>query len=90
MNSSLRASLRARSVFVAFALVSGACASSRRDPLVPEDMQQRSKERYGEQQMSLESLNQTPAEQASTYHHRDTAPRDPKSEETPDGRDSGD
>lgn len=53
-------------------------------------MQQRSKERYGQQQMNMESMNQTPAEQASTFHHRDTAPPVRDSGEDPDGRDSGD
>lgn len=65
------------------------CASQKPKPIVPEDMQQRSKERYGDQQMMMESLNQTPAEQASSLHHRDTAPPPADRGRPDDGRDTG-
>lgn len=66
------------------------CASQKQKPIVPEDMQQRSKERYGDQEMMMNSLNQTPAEQASALHHRDTAPPPADRDSDRDGRDSGD
>gem|GEM_PF-1863303 len=65
------------------------CASQKQKPIVPEGMQERSKERYGEQEMMMNSLNQTPAEQASTLHHRDTAPPPADRGQDRDGRDSG-
>lgn len=55
-------------------LVGLGCA--RREPLVPEQTQRGSEERYGQQQMMMNSLNQSPAEQASLRHENATRPID--------------
>ncbi len=52
-----------------------ACAGQNQDDkMVPEDAQQRSKERYGKQKMYMNSLNQTPAEQAGSIHRDSIQP----------------
>lgn len=48
--------------------------SSDREKLVPEETQQRSKENYGRQGMSMDSLNMTPSEQAGMQHENATRP----------------
>lgn len=58
-------------IFLSLALLVG-CA--KKQPLVPEDMQKRSKERYGRQQMSMDSLNQTSAERGAAQHYDATQP----------------
>jgi hypothetical protein len=61
-------------IVVAIWGLSTACArGGRHEPLVPESNQQESKERYGEQELMMDDLNQTPAERASANHHRDSA-----------------
>jgi hypothetical protein len=61
-------------VLVFSALTAACSSSSRRDSIVPESNQEASKERYGEQQLMMDELNQTPAERASVRHHQDSAP----------------
>ncbi len=46
----------------------GCAAQNKNEKMVPEDAQQRSRERYGKQEMYMNSLNQTPAEQAGSVH----------------------
>jgi len=58
-----------------FALVIGACArGGQREPLVPDETQRRSEERYGQQSQMMNSLNQTSAEQAAARHESATRP----------------
>jgi hypothetical protein len=58
------------------------CAAQKRKPIVPEENQRKSEEMYGEQQQSMQSLNQTPAEQAAAAHESATRPpRDPGRED---------
>lgn len=66
-------------IFVSSLLLSSlvlfACAGqSQNEKMVPEDAQQRSKERYGKQKMYMNSLNQTPAEQAGSIHRDSVQP----------------
>ena len=62
----------------------GCAAQNKDEKMVPEDAQQRSKERYGKQKMYMNSLNQTPAEQAGSIH-RDSV--EPVEKEDGKGRD---
>ena len=57
------------------------CAASE---VVPIENQDRSKERYGEQQMMMQGLNQTPAEQAAAGHENATRPVEQPGEEKSD------
>jgi hypothetical protein len=50
------------------------CAGRSGGSIVPEENQRQSEERYGEQQLGMEELNQTPSERATVRHQRDTEP----------------
>lgn len=70
------------------ALLLLACAGDRaREPVSPET-QQRSKERMGEQSLSMESINQTPGEQASERFYDDTRPVRPVDKGDGEGEES--
>ncbi len=54
---------------------------------VPEKTQKASEERYGEQQMSMQGLNETSSEQAAARHENSTLPVErPGSERKPASR----
>lgn len=44
------------------------------DTLVPEETQERSRDQYGQQQMRMDELSMTPAEQAGARHENATRP----------------
>jgi outer membrane biogenesis lipoprotein LolB len=44
------------------------------DTLVPEETQERSRNQYGQQQMRMDELSMTPAEQAAARHDNATRP----------------
>jgi hypothetical protein len=52
-----------------------ACATGRRKPIVPEENQEEAEDMYGQQYESMQSLNQTAAEQAAARHERATSPK---------------
>lgn len=60
------------------ALLAGGCANQK--PIVSEKTQKRSQELYGEQQSSMQSLNQTGSEQAAAAHEDAVRPVEPDSE----------
>jgi len=64
-------------------LVSGCAGERKKEPLVPQETQDRSEELYGQQSQSMGSLNQTPAEQAAARH--DNATRPVEREDQPSG-----
>jgi len=73
------AQLLALLVLLAFcALASSGCANQKY--IVPEKTQKKSQELYGQQQDSMQSLNQTGAEQAATAHENAVRPVEPDSE----------
>lgn len=47
---------------------------SHRDTLVPEETQERSRNQYGQQQMRMDELSMTPAEQAAARHENAKRP----------------
>lgn len=60
---------------LALVLLACACASGqKRDKIVPDENQRRSEEMYGQQAQTMNSLNQTPAEQAGARHENATRP----------------
>jgi len=60
---------------LALVLALAGCASDRkREPIVPDDMQRRSEENYGQQAQMMSSLNQTSSEQAAARHENATRP----------------
>jgi hypothetical protein len=65
-------------------LVSACASGPKRDPVVPDETQRRSEEMYGQQGQTMNSLNQTPSEQAGARHENATrpAPRDEPSGES--------
>jgi len=67
---------RAFALLSLFAAAAAACAQggAKREPLVPDETQRRSEERYGQQSQMMNSLNQTSAEQAATRHENATRP----------------
>ena len=66
-------------VILACLLFLPACAGEgKREPLVPEETQERSEELYGQQAQTMGSLNQTPAEQAGARHEAATRPVEPE------------
>lgn len=59
---------------VALTSAAGCASGHKREPLVPDETQRRSEERYGQQSQMMNSLNQTSAEQAATRHENATRP----------------
>jgi len=69
------------------ALSVAACASDRkRQPLVPDETQRRSEERYGQQAQMMNSLNQTSSEQAAARHEAATRPVEREDEPSRESR----
>lgn len=66
-------------------LVLGCAENS--EPLVPERNQKKAEERYGKQQMMMQGLNQTPAEQAAARHEDSTVPVEQPSDKNENNRD---
>ncbi len=58
----------------------GPLACTNQKPIVPEKNQKQSEELYGEQQSSMQSLNQTGSEQAAAAHENAVRPVVPDSE----------
>jgi hypothetical protein len=67
-------------------LASTGCASGKREPLVPDETQQRSEDRYGQQSQMMNSLNQTPSEQAGARHENGTRPVEREDEPSRESR----
>lgn len=64
-----------------------ACAGGRsREPIVPNETQRKSEERYGQQAQMMNSLNQTPAEQAAAAHENATRPVEREDEPSRESR----
>lgn len=62
------------STFVVLFLLSGCAAERKREPIVPDETQRKSENLYGQQSQMMNSLNQTPAEQAAARHENATRP----------------
>lgn len=65
---------------VALLLAASAFGCANQKPIVSEKQQEKSQELYGQQQGSMQSLNQTGSEQAAAAHENAVRPVEPDSE----------